>query len=152
MALEFYLRLQTSLNPKEIINHILQDNEFIRSINDDAGDVYGTGFIAWVYVMDEDSKNITLEDVGIKTNISVKCWHQNSEYEIGLKNILKVFISILRHSNGDAVIQLEFDDIRLLRKDGKVYLNPKSFFEDEEAMWRFKDVPFEYEVKDLNMN
>jgi hypothetical protein len=152
MALEFYLRLQTSLDPKEIVNHILKDNEFIESTKSDDGDVYGTGFITWVYLIDEDSKTITFENVGIKTNINVKCWHQNSEYEIGLRNILKIFISVLKQTNGDAVVQLEFDDIRLLRKDGKIYLNPKSFSEDEEAMWRFKDVPFEYEVKDMNVN
>jgi hypothetical protein len=152
MALEFYLRLQTSFSTKEIINFILEDNEFIRSSENDNGDFYGTGFIAWVYSMDENSKTITLEDVGIKTNLNIKCWHQNSEYEQGLRNILKIFISSLKHTSGDAVVQLEFDDIRLLRKNGKIYVNPKSFFEDEEAMWRFKDIPFDYEVRDLNIN
>ncbi|MGI9056292.1 MAG: hypothetical protein ACR2F2_10885 [Pyrinomonadaceae bacterium] len=150
MALEFYLRLQTSLKSEEVINYILRDNEFNRSNNNDDGDFYGNGFIAWVYPMDKDSMDIVFEEVGIQTNPNIRCWHRSSEYEEGMRNILKIFVSTLKYTNGDAVIQLEFDDIKLIRKDGKIFLDPKAFSKDEEAIWRFEDIPFNYFIKELN--
>ncbi len=152
MALEFYLRLQTSLKPEEIVNYILQDSNFITSKNNDDGDFYGSGFIAWVYPMDKDSIDIVSEEVGIQTNLNVRCWLQNSEYEVGMRNILRIFISTLRYTDGDAVVQLEFDDIKLLRKNEKLFLNPNSFSQDGEALWRFQDIPFKYEVEEINLN
>lgn len=150
MALEFYLRLKTSLNPEEITKYILQDNEFSRSSINDDGDFYGDGFIAWVYPMSGGLIDIVYEDIGIHTNLNIRCWLQNSEYEAGMRNILKTYITTLKYTDGDAVIQLELDDIKLLRKGGKIFLDPKAFFENEDAMWKTENVPFKYEIKKLN--
>ena len=115
-----------------------------------AGIFYGKGFIAWVYEMNENLKDLIFENVGIHTNLNIRCWHDNDFYEEGMRNILNTYMTILKHTTGDAVIQLELDDIKLLRKDGKIIVNPQSFFNDEDALWRIRDIPFpNYEIKEL---
>jgi hypothetical protein len=153
MALEFELSIQTSLNANEVTELMLKETDFMRSKkgkND--GDFYGLGFICWISLIDELGQDITLETHSVKTNLSLWFWHDNDNYKEGLRNILKAVILVLQNTSGDAVFESIGGSANLLRINGRLALSPTSFFEDEEAMWRFKDIPFEYEVKDLNMD
>jgi hypothetical protein len=153
MALEFELSLQTSLNTNEVTELVLKETKFIKSKKGkDDGDFYYLGFICWVSLIDELGQNITFETHNIKTNLSLRFWHDNDNYEAGLRNILKAVTIVLQNTNGDAVFEDVSGYTKLIRTNNKILLNSSSFFEDEEAMWRFKDIPFEYEVKDLDMN
>ncbi len=150
MALEFYLRLNTSHKPREFVDYLVKTNGFVKNEDSDGGDFYGRGFVAWIYEVNENIKNLIFESVGIHTNLNIRCWHDNDYYEEGMRNILNLYMNVLKYTKGDALIQLELDDIKLLRKNGKIFVNPQSFFNEEDALWRFKDIPFsEYEVKEL---
>ena len=150
MALEFNLRLQTSFSPNEIVELIVQQKDFEKSEKD--GDFYAKGLVGWVYSMDEISQQITFEETGIKANLNIRCWHDYDEYKDGMRNILKIFIVILNNTNGDAVLEHDSGFINLLRKNNKITLNSNSFSHNGEALWRFQDIPFEYEIKEINLN
>lgn len=148
MALEFEMSLKTLLSPEEIVDLILQLDGFKKSEKD--GDFYTNGLIGGTFLMDNIHREIVFETAGINTNLRIWCWHDYNEYESGMRNILRVFATVLQHTTGDAVIQLSSDDtIKLLRRNRKVMLNPKSFSDDNKAMWRFKDITFDYEVEEI---
>jgi hypothetical protein len=152
MALQFYLSLETANTPEELFNLILQKSDIDGINRNDTGEFYATGVVGSVSFDSKNWKEMILDDFGITSNVSVWCWHRNSEYKEGLRNILKAYICILKHTTGDAVLRHDSGYINLIRKNGIIQLDSEAFFEDEEAMWRFKDVPFEYEVKDMNVN
>jgi hypothetical protein len=153
MALEFELSLQTSFTPEEITDLVIKETNFVKSHKGkDDGDFYTLGFICWVGLIDKNSQDIILEKYNVQTNLSLWFRHDYDNYKEGLKNILKAVIIILQNTNGDAVFEDVSGYIKLIRVNGKITLCSSAFFEDEEAMWRFKDIPFEYEVKDLNID
>jgi len=154
MALDFYLKLQTTLKPEEINNKILELEGFEKDEDDNR--FSAKGIVGGIFLMDEISQEILFEEVHIKANTRVWFWLDAGEeelYEKGLRNGLKAFMAVLQNTNGDAVIRLNDDDVKLIRKDDRVILNSESFFEDEEAIWRIKDVPlYNFEVRKLAWN
>ena len=153
MALEFELSLQTSFTPEEITSLVIKETNFIKSQKGkDDGDFYTLGLICWVGLISENSQDVILEKYNVKTNLSLWFRHDNDNYEEGLRNIVKAVTIVLQNTDGDAVFEDVSGYTKLIRTNGNLLLNSTSFFEDEEAMWRFKDIPFEYEVKDLNMD
>ncbi len=153
MALEYELSLKTSFIPEEITDLIVKETNFIRSQKGkDDGDFYTLGFICWVGLISENSQDVILEKYNVKTNLSLWFRHDNDNYKEGLRNMLKAVTIILQNTDGDAAFESVSGYLNLIRKNGIIHLDSEAFFEDEEAMWRFKDIPFEYEVKDLNAN
>lgn len=154
MAMDFYLKLKTSLEPKEIADMIVEFDGFIKD-EDDEHYFRADGIYGGVIPMSETGIEVLREETGIDANLRIWFRLEASEefYKLGLRNGLKAFMKILENTDGDAVIRLNDDDVKLIRKNGKVILNSESFFEDEEAMWRIKDVPLRnFEVKELAWN
>ena len=152
MALDFYLKLQTKLKPEEINRKILELDGFEK---DEEGHRFlAEGIVGGVFPMNKNSRQVLCEEVNINANTRIWFWLDAGEedlYKRGLRNGLRAFMTVLQNTDGDAVIRLNGDDVKLIRKNGKVILNSKSFFEDEEAIWRIKDVPLSnFEVKELD--
>lgn len=147
MAIEINLRLQTSISPEEIINFIVHQEGFEKSIGD--GNFYAKGLIGWVNLIDKIVQKIIFEENGILANVNIRCWNDYENYEVGMQNILKIFLLLLKNINGDAVIEHDSGFVNLVRKNNKIIVNTEAFSDDEEALWRLKDIPFHYEVKEI---
>ena len=152
MALDFSLELETSLEPFEISKMITKLKGFYED-KDDSRYFWADGIYGGVRTLEGISQEVLEEEVGVRANRRI--WYRlntgENVYEQGQRNGLQAFMTVLQGTDGDAVIRLNGDDVKLIRKNGKVILNSKSFFDDEEAIWRIKDVPLaDFEVKELD--
>lgn len=157
MALNFELKLNTEKKDSDILEVILGIEGF-KEITEDSSALFETDGAAGggIRRLSKMSQNILFEETNVSANTVVWCRLDGSDeetYATGMKNILKVFMTILQHISGDALIQLNGDDIKFLRKGDQVFLNPNSFSKDESALWRLKDVPFlNYKIKEMELS
>lgn len=150
MAMDFSLEVDTSLNLEEIANLILQIDGF-EPDTDERIYFLANGLTGGVRALDEISQEVLAEEVGITANRRIWYRLDASAYEDGMRNGLRAFTTILSETDGDAVVRLNGDYIKLLRKDGKLILNSASFSNEKDAVWRFKDIPFvDYQVSELS--
>lgn len=149
MAMDFSLEIETSMKPEQVADLILNIEGFEKDTENNSY-FSAEGLSGGVRSLDEISQEVLQEEVGILANVRIWYRLDHSEYEKGMRNGLRTFTTILERTKGDAVVRLNGDDIKLLRKDGKLTLNSESFSNENNAVWRYIDIPFpEYEVKKL---
>jgi len=149
--MDFSLEVETSMMPQQIAELILGIKGFQKDSNDNRY-FWAEGLSGGVRLLDNISQEILREEVGIFANVRVWYRLDHSEYEKGMRNGLRAFTKVLQQTDKDAVVRLNGDDIKLLRKDGKLTLNSASFSDENDAVWRYMDIPFsDYEVKNLEI-
>lgn len=154
MALDFDLELKTNLTSKEILSMILELDGF-RPADFENG-FYADGVIGGTTSQEEKNgyyaqvhQNILKENFGFESDIKV--WFRPDSYdnyEVGMQNVLKVLIYVLQKVQGDAVVLMNGESVKLLRKNNKLILNSESFSENN-SVWTLNQIPFQYETKNL---
>lgn len=156
MALDFDLEVSTNKSIEEIFNSILDLEGFDKAEFDFGFSAEG---IVGGIVRRQNSEDyysnayqeMMKENFGFHS--TVKVWFRpdrDNAYEIGMRNGLKAFMKILQFDESDAVIIMNGESVKLIRKNGQLVLNADSFHADEELIWSFREVPFvKYEVRKL---
>lgn len=155
MAIDYYLELNTKNSDKDILKMILNLESFFQ-IEDKTG-FYSDGVVGGIQIQKVDDhyaevhQEIMQENFGFTPTLSA--WFRTDSYEnyeIGMKNGLKAFMTILQCDDSDAVMSMDSEFVKFTRLNGKLSLDADSFHEGENTIWSYKDVPFaEFEVKDL---
>jgi hypothetical protein len=149
MALDYYLELNTKLTPLELMTSILSLESF--EVLEKSTEFESDGVVGGISTASDGFQEIVQENFGFTPTISA--WFRSDSYEnyqIGMRNGLKAFMTILQQDTGDAVIFVDAEWIKMTRINGKIVLDSESFHEDKDMIWRFGDVPFaDFEVKSL---
>ena len=156
MALDFDLEINTESSPNEVLNEVFKSAGFSQA-NYENG-FYTDGVVGGV--ISQKGKSEYYADVHqqmLQANFgfqsTIKVWFRPDSYdnyEIGMKNGLKAFLSVLQNIKGDAVVLMNGEDIKLIRKDDKLILNSESFSADD-SIWTFDQIPFPFETKKLGV-
>lgn len=147
MALDFSLEIATQRELNSFLDSIIRLDGFYKA--DEEQCFWANGLFGGVKLKDEISQEILQEEVGILANVRIWYRLDSDEYESGMRNGLRAFMTVLQSDDGDAVIRLNGDDVKLLRVDGKITLNSNSFSKDKNALWRLEDVPLPFEIKEF---
>jgi hypothetical protein len=155
MAVDYYLELNTKLSDKDILKMILNLESFFQ-IEDKTG-FYSDGVVGGIQIQKDDEyyakvhQEIMQENFGFTPTISA--WFRTDSYEnyeIGMRNGLKAFMTILQYDDSDAVMLMDSEFVKLTRLNGKLILDAGSFHKGEDTIWSYKDITFaDFEVKDL---
>jgi hypothetical protein len=121
MALEYRLRIATSLEPSQVLRSL----SLLHSLETRSGQLSGPGVIAiQVSPVSERGSSVIRDAFGFSPTVDITFRLEKLEnLDAGVRTVIRATLELLRETAGEVVMLFNGEDVVLLRKDGLLVLN-----------------------------